>query len=98
MIFFDTCTVGRILNRFSSDMYTVDDSLPFILNILLAQFFGLVGKFWIYIKYLDLFILQLYKRVKQTKEMRDKEIVQMHTYAGGTPASIGTIREEPCLT
>lgn len=78
MIFFDTCTVGRILNRFSSDMYTVDDSLPFILNILLAQFFGLVGKFWIYIKYLDLFILQLYKRVKQAKEMRDKEIVQMH--------------------
>uniref|UniRef100_A0A069DYD4 ABC-type xenobiotic transporter n=1 Tax=Panstrongylus megistus TaxID=65343 RepID=A0A069DYD4_9HEMI len=43
MIFFDTCSVGRILNRFSSDMYTVDDSLPFILNILLAQFFGLVG-------------------------------------------------------
>uniref|UniRef100_A0A1B6CRI6 ABC-type xenobiotic transporter n=1 Tax=Clastoptera arizonana TaxID=38151 RepID=A0A1B6CRI6_9HEMI len=41
--FFDVVPVGRILNRFSSDVYTIDDSLPFILNILLAQFFGLLG-------------------------------------------------------
>ncbi|KAL1509095.1 hypothetical protein ABEB36_003889 [Hypothenemus hampei] len=41
--FFDITPIGRILNRFSSDTYTVDDSLPFILNILLAQFFSLLG-------------------------------------------------------
>ncbi|XP_025830829.1 multidrug resistance-associated protein 7 isoform X2 [Agrilus planipennis] len=41
--FFDVTSVGRILNRFSSDTYTVDDSLPFIMNILLAQFFGVIG-------------------------------------------------------
>ncbi|XP_021703912.1 multidrug resistance-associated protein 7 [Aedes aegypti] len=41
--FFDVAPLGRILNRFSSDVYTIDDSLPFILNILLAQFFGLMG-------------------------------------------------------
>ncbi|XP_075152571.1 ATP-binding cassette sub-family C member 10 [Haematobia irritans] len=41
--FFDVTSVGRILNRFSSDTYTVDDSLPFILNILLAQVVGLIG-------------------------------------------------------
>ncbi|KAH8409549.1 hypothetical protein KR222_008401, partial [Zaprionus bogoriensis] len=41
--FFDVTSVGRILNRFSSDTNTVDDSLPFILNILLAQLVGLVG-------------------------------------------------------
>lgn len=43
--FFDITPLGRILNRFSSDTYTVDDSLPFIMNILLAQIFGLLGKF-----------------------------------------------------
>lgn len=41
--FFDITPVGRILNRFSSDTYTVDDNLPFMLNILLAQVFGLLG-------------------------------------------------------
>lgn len=32
-----------MLSRFSSDLYTIDDSLPFILNILLANFVGLLG-------------------------------------------------------
>lgn len=44
VIFFDCTPVGRILNRFSSDVYTVDDSLPFMLNIFLAQIFGLFGE------------------------------------------------------
>ncbi|XP_012524038.1 multidrug resistance-associated protein 7 isoform X1 [Monomorium pharaonis] len=42
-IFFDIQPVGRIINRFSSDTYTIDDSLPFITNILLAHLFGLVA-------------------------------------------------------
>ncbi len=31
------------MNRFSSDLYAIDDSLPFIMNILLAQFYGVLG-------------------------------------------------------
>lgn len=49
MKFFDVTPTGRILNRFSSDTYTVDDSLPFILNILLAQVFSLIGELLNYI-------------------------------------------------
>ncbi|XP_033229901.1 multidrug resistance-associated protein 7 isoform X2 [Belonocnema kinseyi] len=41
--FFDIQPLGRIINRFSSDTYTVDDSLPFVSNILFAQFFALLG-------------------------------------------------------
>ncbi|XP_060205268.1 ABC transporter C family member 13 isoform X1 [Lycium barbarum] len=41
--FFDLNPSGRIINRLSSDLYTIDDSLPFILNILVANFVGLLG-------------------------------------------------------
>ncbi|XP_053458560.1 ATP-binding cassette sub-family C member 10 isoform X2 [Nycticebus coucang] len=41
--FFDAMPTGRVLNRFSSDVACVDDSLPFILNILLANMAGLLG-------------------------------------------------------
>ncbi|XP_008659190.1 ABC transporter C family member 13 isoform X2 [Zea mays] len=41
--FFDQNPSGRILNRLSSDLYAVDDSLPFILNIFVANFFSLFG-------------------------------------------------------
>ncbi|XP_066862354.1 ATP-binding cassette sub-family C member 10 isoform X4 [Kogia breviceps] len=41
--FFDSTPTGRVVNRFSSDVACVDDSLPFILNILLANAAGLLG-------------------------------------------------------
>ena len=43
MAFFNAHPVGRILNRFAQDTYTIDDSLPFMLNIFLAQAFGLLA-------------------------------------------------------
>ena len=43
IVFFDVTPLGQILNRFSSDLSTVDDSLPFILNIFLANLFGVLG-------------------------------------------------------
>ncbi|KAK8352970.1 hypothetical protein V6Z12_A05G127200 [Gossypium hirsutum] len=56
--FFDQTPGGRILNRFSSDLYTIDDSLPFILNILLANFVGLLG-IAVVLSYVQVFFLLL---------------------------------------
>ncbi|RNF10351.1 putative multidrug resistance-associated protein [Trypanosoma rangeli] len=41
--FFSNTPPGEIINRLSNDTYTIDDSLPFILNILLAQTFLFLG-------------------------------------------------------
>ncbi|XP_048129679.1 ABC transporter C family member 13 isoform X2 [Rhodamnia argentea] len=54
--FFNQTPSGRILNRFSSDLYTIDDSLPFILNILLANFVGLLG-IVVILSYVQIFFL-----------------------------------------
>ncbi|CAB1098653.1 ABC [Ectocarpus sp. CCAP 1310/34] len=39
--FFDVTPSGRVVNRFSRDAFSVDDPLPFHLNVLLAQAAGL---------------------------------------------------------
>ncbi|XP_072032229.1 ATP-binding cassette sub-family C member 10-like [Amphiura filiformis] len=41
--FFDVTPIGRIINRFSSDVCTIDQELPFTLNIFLAQLYGAIG-------------------------------------------------------
>jgi ATP-binding cassette subfamily C (CFTR/MRP) protein 10 len=41
--FFDSKSIGVIMNRVSSDVDAIDESLPFQLNILLAQAFLLLG-------------------------------------------------------
>ncbi|XP_073010335.1 ABC transporter C family member 13 isoform X3 [Typha latifolia] len=56
--FFDQNPSGRVLNRLSSDLYTVDDSLPFILNILMANFFSLLG-IAVVLSYAQVFFLLL---------------------------------------
>ncbi|KAF5400099.1 Multidrug resistance protein 7 [Paragonimus heterotremus] len=43
MSYFDRTPQGRILNRFSADVSTIDDMLPFVLNVLLANTVGLIG-------------------------------------------------------
>ncbi|KAK3603062.1 hypothetical protein CHS0354_015755 [Potamilus streckersoni] len=43
MTFFDVTPIGRIINRFSSDVYAIDDALPFIMNIFFAQLYGILG-------------------------------------------------------
>ncbi|XP_033736227.1 multidrug resistance-associated protein 7-like [Pecten maximus] len=43
MSFYDVTPVGRILNRFSSDMGTIDDSISHMVMVVLSQFFEVVG-------------------------------------------------------
>ena len=42
-LFHDATPSGRLLNRLSGDVFAIDDSLPFSLNIFLAQAVGLLG-------------------------------------------------------
>lgn len=41
--FFESNSLGKIVNRFGKDTFCIDDQLPFMLNIVLAQVFLLLG-------------------------------------------------------
>ncbi|XP_040892605.1 ATP-binding cassette sub-family C member 10 isoform X2 [Toxotes jaculatrix] len=104
--FFDTTPLGRVLNRFSSDLYTVDDSLPFILNILLANVFGLMGMLvvisyglpWVLVPLLPLALLyhrtQLFYRhtSRELKRLCSLTLSPVYSHFSETLTGLGTIR------
>ncbi|NWI95001.1 MRP7 protein, partial [Pitta sordida] len=104
--FFDTTPTGRILNRFSSDLYCVDDSLPFILNIFLANIFGLLGMLVIItygLPWIGLFLLPLavlyfsiqryYRRTsRELKRLYSVTLSPIYTHFSETLSGLSTIR------
>ncbi|XP_054634835.1 ATP-binding cassette sub-family C member 10 [Dunckerocampus dactyliophorus] len=104
--FFDTTPLGRILNRFSSDLYSVDDSLPFILNILLANVFGLLGMLvmmtyglpWLLLALLPLALLyhrtQLFYRhtSRELKRLCSITLSPVYSHFTETLSGLSTIR------
>ncbi|XP_045532531.1 ABC transporter C family member 13 [Pieris brassicae] len=85
--FFDVTPTGRIINRFSSDTYTVDDSLPFILNILLAQLFGLIGAIavtiyglpWLFVGILPMTLI--YYRLQKRYRVTSRQLKRLQSVA-----------------
>ncbi|KAJ8284525.1 hypothetical protein COCON_G00033750 [Conger conger] len=104
--FFDTTPFGCIVNRFSSDLYSIDDTLPFILNIFLANIFSLLGMLvvisyglpWILLMLLPLgglyYYIQHYYRhtSRELKRFYSLTLSPIYTHFSETLTGISTIR------
>ncbi|XP_059501095.1 ATP-binding cassette sub-family C member 10 isoform X3 [Stegostoma tigrinum] len=104
--FFDVTPVGRIVNRFSSDLYCVDDALPFILNIFLATIYGLFGTIlmisyslpWILLVLVPLVILYFYMQryyrftSRELKRLTAITLSPIYTQFSETLTGLTTIR------
>ena len=74
------CITGRIVNRFSSDLYTVDDSLPFILNIFLAQVVGVIGPIVVTTYAVPWIIIGTYKFSIEFAFQKEKKTLLNHAF------------------
>jgi ATP-binding cassette subfamily C (CFTR/MRP) protein 10 len=104
--FFDVTPIGRIVNRFSSDIYSIDDSLPFIMNILLAQVYGLLGTLavtcyglpWFSLLLLPLAVLyyyiqRFYRRTsRELKRLSSVTLSPVYAHFSETLVGLWTIR------
>ncbi|XP_078398933.1 ATP-binding cassette sub-family C member 10 isoform X1 [Cetorhinus maximus] len=106
IMFFDITPIGRIVNRFSSDLYCVDDTLPFILNIFLASTYGLFGTIlmisyslpWILLILVPLVILYFYMQryyrftSRELKRLTAITLSPIYTQFSETLTGLTTIR------
>lgn len=56
MSFFDSTPVGRLINRFSKDLYTIDQVLPMTMNTYMVNVFTVIATFTVIIVALPAFI------------------------------------------
>lgn len=108
--FFQTTPIGRLVNRFSSDVYGVDDSLPFIANIFFAQSFGFLGSIVVSCYGLPYFAIALvplgllYYYVQKYYRQTSREVKRlgsisrspMYAHFTETLAGVATVRAHRC--
>ncbi|KAI2795848.1 Multidrug resistance-associated protein 7 [Blomia tropicalis] len=106
LLFFDLTAFGIIINRFSSDVFNVDDALPFTLNIFLAQLSGLMaslivtvyGMPWIFILVVPLiipyYLIQKYFRAtsRELKRLSAVSLSPIYSQLDDTIQGLTTIR------
>ncbi|XP_029448686.1 multidrug resistance-associated protein 7-like isoform X2 [Rhinatrema bivittatum] len=106
VLFFDTTPIGRIINRFSSDMEVADESLPYNLNMVLVFIFALLGMVviisyglpWIILVMVPLtalyFYIQWYYRhtSRELKRLNSITLSPIYTHFSETLTGLHTIR------
>lgn len=60
LTFFNVRPIGQIINRLNSDIYHIDENLPFTLNIFLACLFSLLASIFITIYTVPLCLIILF--------------------------------------
>ena len=104
--FFDTTPLGRILNRFSADIYTLDSSFPRTWSMVASRLFGAVGVFVVMCIITPFFltalipILYLYYRKQQMYLAASRELKRLnsitkspiYSHFGETVAGVVTIK------
>ncbi|XP_030051718.1 multidrug resistance-associated protein 7-like isoform X2 [Microcaecilia unicolor] len=106
VMFFDTTPVGRIINRFSSDLECADENLPFRLNMILIFSFALLGMVviisyglpWIVLVMVPLTALYLYIQwyyrhtSRELKRLNSITLSPIYTHFSETLTGLNTIR------
>nr|XP_033794309.1 multidrug resistance-associated protein 7-like isoform X2 [Geotrypetes seraphini] len=104
--FFDTTPVGRIINRFSSDLECTDENLPFRLNMVLIFIFILLGMVvmislglpWIILVMVPLTAVYLYIQwyyrhtSRELKRLNSTTLSPIYTHFSETLTGLNTIR------